>query len=258
MSSRALSNSVRRLGALTSLALLLSGCGGGAPVRNESAAEKVAADESAKAIALGEPAVAKSTAMSAADVPARASADFNRAVTLMRSGKTTDAELEFKQLALAYPQMAGAQLNLGLLYRKAERLDDAEAALRKATELNPGNAVAWNEFGVALRMHGKFNEAATAYERAIQADANFVAAYRNLGVLCDLYLGDPERALTAFERYKELSREEKPVSGWIAELRQRTGKPAAPSPNAAPKDSPPAESSAEPAQPPQPSGKAGG
>src|SRR5262249_22215968 len=38
-------------------------------------------------------------------------------------------------------------------------------------------------------------------------------------------LGDPERALTALERYKELTGEDRPVTSWIAELRQRTGKP---------------------------------
>ena len=42
-------------------------------------------------------------------------------------------------------------------------------------------------------------------------------------MLADLYLGDPERALAAFEQYKTLTGEEKPVSGWIAELRQRLG-----------------------------------
>ena len=56
---------------------------------------------------------------------------------------------------------------------------------------------------------------------------DFVAAGPGAdAVLLDLYLGDPERALTELERYKELTGEDKPVTGWIAELRQRTGKPA--------------------------------
>jgi hypothetical protein len=42
-------------------------------------------------------------------------------------------------------------------------------------------------------------------------------------VVSDLYLGDPTRALKAFEQYKQLTGEDKPVSGWIAELRQRLG-----------------------------------
>jgi len=42
-------------------------------------------------------------------------------------------------------------------------------------------------------------------------------------VLLDLYLGDPATALGEFVKYQMLSNEQKPVSGWIAELRNRTG-----------------------------------
>jgi tetratricopeptide (TPR) repeat protein len=85
--------------------------------------------------------------------------------------------------------------------------------------------VAWNELGATQRLRGEFPDAAASYEKAIAADSNYAPAYRNLGVVSDLYLGDPERALTALERYKELTGEDRPVTSWIAELRQRTGKP---------------------------------
>lgn len=185
-----------------------------------------------------------------APIPRRAQVDFDRAVGLMRAGNANEAELEFKQLATGYPQLAGPQINLGLIQRKAGRLEEAEAALKSAVERNPGSAVAWNELGVTLRMRGKFRDAADAYEHALAIDPNSAAAHRNLAVLSDLYLGDPERALTELERYKELTGEEKPVNGWIAELRARTGKPAAPKPAA-----PPAEGAAPaPADAPPPQG----
>ena len=152
----------------------------------------------------------------------------------MRSGKATEAELEFKQLAVGYPQLTGAQINLALLQRKANRLDEAEATLKTATEKNPNSAPAWTELGLTQRMRGQFQDAAASYEKALAADENFAPAHRNYAVLLDLYLGDPEHALTELERYKALTGEEKPVNGWIAELRQRTGKPAAPKPAAAP------------------------
>jgi tetratricopeptide (TPR) repeat protein len=164
------------------------------------------------------------------EVPRRAAADFDRAVNLMRSGNAGEAELEFKQIASGYPQLAGPHINLGLLQRKAGRLEESEKSLRTAVQVNPVSAAGWTELGVTLRMAGKFQDAASAYESAIAADPNYAAAHRNFGVLLDLYLGDPERALTELERYKELTGEDKPVSGWIAELRQRTGKPAAPRP----------------------------
>jgi tetratricopeptide (TPR) repeat protein len=168
----------------------------------------------------------------AAEPPPRALADFDRAVGLMRAGNKAEAELEFQQLAAGYPAFAGPDINLGILYRKDGRLDESEQALKAATTRNAGSAAAWNELGVTLRLRGEFPAAAAAYEHAIAADANFAPAHRNLGVVLDLYLEDPERALTELERYQELSGEEKPVSVWIAELRQRTGKkkPASPPP----------------------------
>jgi len=156
---------------------------------------------------------------------AKATADFNRAVNFMRSGNNTEAELEFKQMTLAYPRLATPYVNLGILYRKTGHLDQSEEALKGAVERNGGSAVAWNELGATQRMRGEFPDAAASYEKAIVAEPNFAPAYRNLGVVSDLYLGDPERALTALERYKELTGEDRPVTSWIAELRQRTGKP---------------------------------
>ena len=160
--------------------------------------------------------------------PERAVADFGRAVAMMQAGKSTDAELELQQVAVAYPHYAAPDINLGILYRKTDRLELSEKALRAAVEREPANALAWTELGVTLRLSGQFKDAADAYHQAIAADADFAPAYRNLGVLLDLYMGDPVEALSAFERYKALSGEEKPVSSWIAELRQRVPKPPAP------------------------------
>src|SRR5438034_1295207 len=83
--------------------------------------------------------------------------------------------------------------------------EPAEEALKGAVERNGGSAVAWNELGATQRLRGEFPDAATSYEKTIAADSNYAPAYRNLGVVSDLYLGDPERALTALERYKELT-----------------------------------------------------
>ncbi len=166
--------------------------------------------------------------------PAEAVADFNRAVSLMRAGSADQAQSQFEQLATRYPQFAGAEINLGILYRKSGQLELSERALREAVHRNDSSAVAWNELGVTLRLRGQFRDASEAYRKAVAADGSFAPAYRNLGVVLDLYLGDAPGALAAFERYKELSGEQKPVSGWIAELRHRVGKSAAPSAGAPP------------------------
>jgi tetratricopeptide (TPR) repeat protein len=95
-------------------------------------------------------------------------------------------------------------------------------------------------------MRGEFKDAAASYEQAIAADAQFAPAWRNLGVVSDLYLGDPGRALTALARYQELTHEAKPVSSWIAELRQRLGLPPVKRPDAAAPEAPAAQPGAAP------------
>lgn len=184
-----------------------------------------------------------------AEIPKRAVADFDRAVGMMRSGNATEAELEFKQISISYPQLSAPYVNLGILFRKSGRLDQSEDALKAAVERGGSSAVAWTELGVTQRLRGEFQDAAASYEKAIAADPNYAAAYRNLGVVSDLYLADPERALSAFERYKEITREDKPVSGWIAELRQRTGKPAVKPPAAPTPESPPGDAGKGPVAP---------
>jgi Flp pilus assembly protein TadD len=156
-------------------------------------------------------------------VPPAARADFDRAVNLMRAGNTAGAELGFKQVALQYPQFAAPLVNLAILKRKQGQLADAEQLLKTAVTHESGSAVAWTELGATQSLRGEFKDAANSYQAAITADPRYAPAWRNLGVLSDLYLGDPHRALTALEQYKQLSGEDKPVSGWIAELHQRLG-----------------------------------
>jgi cellulose synthase operon protein C len=180
------------------------------------------------------PAVSTGTTMPAAPAhdipkpPARASSDFTRALALMRNDPT-QAMLEFQVMTQSYPELPGPYANLGILYRNANQLAEAEAALAKATERAGWDAQTWTEYGVTLRQAGKFQEARSAYEKAIQANPSYAAAHRNLGVLLDLFLDDPLTAQTEFETYKTLTGEDKPVSGWLAELRARN-KVAAPKP----------------------------
>lgn len=152
----------------------------------------------------------------------------------MKAGRATDAELEFKQLSLAYPEYAGPQLNLGLLYLHDSRLPEAEAAFKAALERSPANPIAGNELGIVERKLGKFVEAEAAYQRTITAEPNYAPAHLNLGVLYDLYLAEPQKALEQFESYISIAGENKQVAGWVVELRKRVGAP--PPPPAAKKE----------------------
>ena len=169
------------------------------------------------------------TAPAGAEPEAAAVADFTRGVAAALAGQSTDADLDFKQMLLQYPQYPEPAINLGILERKAGALDEAAAALQGVTERAPDNARAWNELGLTLRAQGKFAAAREAYQRAVVADASYAPVRRNFGVLLDLYLADPSDALAQFEQYQQLSGEDKPAAGWIADLRRRvTPKAAAP------------------------------
>src|SRR5688572_1447970 len=175
--------------------------------------------------------------------PARANTEFTRALTLMRGNDPTQAILEMQVLTQSYPELSGPYANLGILHRNANQLAEAEAAFAKATERAPWDAQTWTEYGLTLRQAGKFAEAQVAYQKAIDANPSYAPAHRNLGVLLDLFLEDPVAAQAELETYKTLTGEDKPVSGWLAELRARN-KVRTPAPEAPP--------AAAPETPPQP------
>ncbi len=219
MSSRALNNrhTTRAFPWLATLAGCALLCPLAASAQSPAAAPPAPAADAAAAPAPAAPRPAR-------QYPSRAVADFDRAIALARAGNATEAELEFGQLAVAYPDFAGPQINIGLIRRKAGNLEAAEQALWLATERNPRSAMAWSELGVTLRMQGKFKDALAAYESAIAADDLYAPAHRNAAVLLDLYLDDPARALTEMERYKALMPDDKPAAGWLAELKNRVNR----------------------------------
>jgi tetratricopeptide (TPR) repeat protein len=204
---------------------LLAACHGAPPKQVAAKPAPVAASTASAPAAANTPAASLG---SDAPVPPRAAQQYSQALQMMKSGRSTDAELEFKQLTVAYPQFAGPQLNLGLIYLKDSRLADAEAAFKAAVKIAPSNPIAGNELGIVERKLGKFADAETAYQNAISAEPNYAAAHLNLGVLYDLYLAEPQKALEQFERYIEIAGDNKQVSGWVVELRKRVGAAAPP------------------------------
>ena len=156
-------------------------------------------------------------------MPERAAQQYRQALDLFKGGHDAEAELELKQLSVAYPQFAGPQLNLGLLYVKDAKLSEAETALKAALQINPANLQAGDELGIVERRLGKFADAEAAYQHTIAADPSYAPAHLNLGVLYDLYMAEPQKALDEYERYIELAGTNKQVAGWVVELRKRAG-----------------------------------
>jgi tetratricopeptide (TPR) repeat protein len=216
---------------------LLAGCGSiGLRMPGSSGPEAASASASAAAQA------ASAAAPAVADAPKPASTGpiapatqraYDDALALMRAGHAADAERGFRALTQSNPELAGPHANLGLLARQAGHLPEAVKELEKATELAPGLVVAWNQLGLAYRQGGEFNKARDAYEHAIALDPGYATAVLNLGVLDDLYLGDNARALELYTRYLALTPAgDAVVTKWVADVRNRLPKSAAPAASA--------------------------
>ncbi len=152
-----------------------------------------------------------------------------------RFGKT-ELPVAFSQ-DLALAPDAAAAYQRGVQLRDAGKLEEAEAAFGESARLAPASPAPLNELALVQRQRGGFAAAAESYTRALAINPQYAPALRNFGVLRDLYQDDPAGAVELFEQYKTLTGEERPVTSWIAEVKQRAGKrePApAPVPAAAP------------------------
>jgi tetratricopeptide (TPR) repeat protein len=176
------------------------------------------------AAAAGATPVAPAPAPALPTLPARLVAQFERAVQQAQAGQLADAELEFRQLNEAAPESGAAAYNLGVLLRTAGRFEEAEAAFATAAQRRPRSALALTDLGLVQRERGRFRQALQSYTLALAADPGFVPALRNVAILHDVYLGDPAAAIDGFERYKALTGEDRPVTSWIADVKQRAGK----------------------------------
>jgi len=159
-----------------------------------------------------------------APLPQVAVDQFARATALLESGQTEAAEKQLLELTAAYPDYSGPYLNLGIAQMKRGDLATAERTLKTAAERAPQNAKVFNQLGILYRRLGHLQEADATYQEALRLDPDYALAHLNLGVLCDLYLGQPQRALDEYERYLSLTSEPQPqVAGWVKELRARLG-----------------------------------
>ena len=149
---------------------------------------------------------------------------FQDAVAVADHGDTERAAGEFAALRDSAPMLAGPPLNLGILRARQGQWPEAEAALTEAQHRFAANAATAGELGVVYRQLGKFDDAAHSYQRALELDQNDAHAHRNYGVLLDLYLQKPSEALAEYESALSLAGgEDKQLTTWIVELKQRLG-----------------------------------
>jgi len=184
-------------------------------------------------------------------IPPEATQQFEKALTLLGAGDFAPAQKEFQRLSETYPNYSGPLANLGIAYLKTGKLAEAEKALKAATQRGEPSAATFNQLGIVYRKLGRFKEADEAYTRATHIDPSYALAHLNLGVLSDMYLQQPQRALTEFQSYLQLvPNPDARVAAWVKELQGRVGGSKSPSsepPTSPPADNPANNSAAEPA-----------
>lgn len=150
-------------------------------------------------------------------------ADYEIALTLLRSGELQDAAELLRDIAARAPQASSPLANLALVQQRLGHLDEAEKTLGEALARHP-EAAFHNQLGVVQRQQGRFAEARRSYEAALALESEFAPAHYNLAILCDLYLDDAPTALEHYRHYQRLTGQEEKsqVAGWIAELERRT------------------------------------
>ncbi len=202
-------------------AMLLAGCSmPGIPGAGSS-------QPGAEAVRSGEPArpeAAAAAADPAAIVPIAIQSDYDRAVLLLETGDQAGAESEFLRFSAAHPGYAAPWVNLAIIQIAQGRHDEARASIDSALAIDADYAPAWNQLGILHRKSGNFSEAEAAYLNAVTVNPGYALAHLNLGILNDLYLGQLESALSAYQAYQALQTDEDPqVARWIADLSRRTG-----------------------------------
>jgi cellulose synthase operon protein C len=115
-------------------------------------------------------------------------------------------------------------------YAKTERGDNAlgtdPALLETLLKNMPRSDVRYgpllNQLGILYRQQGQFEKARQAYESAMADDPKSGLPVLNLAILFDIYLGEPERALTLYQRCLELlPADAVSLNRWAAEIKGR-------------------------------------
>lgn len=106
-------------------------------------------------------------------------------------------------------------LLLGILNLQRGDLKAAVGNFKEVISDDPENPEAYLNLGLTLRRQGRFTEAARIYARGIKARET-ADLHLNLGVLNELYLGNPDAALSHYRKFVELKGAGSDrVNGWI-------------------------------------------
>ncbi len=136
--------------------------------------------------------------------PKSASAHYNLAASLARSGDFPEAERHFRAALESKPN-SQVYTGLGFVLWQQGRVDEAISSLQVAIDTDPQNAAAYDHLGTILIQQGRLEEAASSYRRLVRTRPS-AAAHQELAQVL-LRLGRTDEARKEMEIATALSRD---------------------------------------------------
>ncbi len=135
-----------------------------------------------------------------------ARAQYERAVVLLREGKSAEEALDRLNRAIVYDPTYGEAYILKSYVRSevVPNLDEALAAGLLAVTHAPKNPDSFYMLGLIYEKRGKFAEAEAALRQALSVNDAYPDVYFALGTLYADHLKDQAKSVEAFRRYMEL------------------------------------------------------
>ena len=151
------------------------------------------------------------------------SAEFDKALALMKSGDTEGATQAFLQLSETYPRATGPWTNLGILAGNQHQYEQAAKYFLMALQKDSRNVTALNWMGFITSKNGSYNGALDWYRKALALRDDYAPAHLNIGILYETTFKQGPQALEHYRRYQELTGGDNMlVSAWIHNLESGT------------------------------------
>jgi len=126
------------------------------------------------------------------------------------------------KIEVKYPQLSGPSYQKARILLRQEKYNQALEQAELSISKNKRNYYSHNLKAVILRTKGDFQASKSAYMDALNAYPGYPNSHLNLGVLADLYLRDLPLALSHYQNYMRLVKnQDEKVKNWIIEIQRR-------------------------------------
>ncbi len=147
----------------------------------------------------------------------RATLSYYCGNALLKQGKTSEAEQQYRQALELNPCLPKAQNALAAILVNQGKMAEAEQAFRCALEVDSSLVSARNNLAVLLEQENKLSEALKEYQQAVDTDPTDLETYRHT-VRVFRKMKDPEKAIQQCRRAVEAMPESAEACYWLGSL----------------------------------------